>query len=226
MPKMPEVLLLGKQNDPRCESAVDLLLERGFALSSFIASRGTQIPPWLDDWSGDYIISYLFPHVVKRELLKRARVAAINLHPGPPEYPGIGCTNFALYHGVTQYGVTCHHMLERVDTGPIIAVRRFDVHPNDTVMTLTQRCYDALWQLFRDIADILTAECPLPVSAETWTRPPFTRRELNELCRITPDMPAEEVYRRIRAVTFPGAPGAFIEIHGARFILSEESNPI
>lgn len=221
---MSDVLFLGKQNDARCASALDLLRERGFTVAPFMAARGAPLVPWLDEWRGDYIISYLFPHVVSPRLLERACIAAINLHPGPPEYPGIGCTNFALYHGVTEFGVTCHHMVERVDTGPIIATRRFDVHASDTVLTLTQRCYDATWQLFRGIVDVLAAGRALPTSDEIWTRPPLTRRDLNELCRITPDMSVEEVRRRIRAVTFPGAPGAFVEIHGIHFTLSEESS--
>ena len=42
----------------------------------------------------------------------------------------------------------------------------------------------------------------LPVSKEKWTRKPFTRKELNELAEITPDMDNEEVKKRIRATSF------------------------
>ena len=34
---------------------------------------------------------------------------------------------------------------------------------------------------------------PLPTSNETWTRAPFTRKQFNELFRITPDMAKEEI---------------------------------
>ncbi len=78
-------------------------------------------------WQGDYIISYLSRWVVPAELLERARRAAVNFHPASPDYPGIGCNNFALYENAAEYGVTCHHMAPRVDSGEIIAVRRFPV---------------------------------------------------------------------------------------------------
>jgi hypothetical protein len=45
---------------------------------------------------------------------------------------------------------------------------------------------------------------------------PFTRKEFNELFRITPDMPREEVARRIRAVSY-GSYQPYVEIGGKRF---------
>ncbi len=175
-----------------------------------LARRGD---PWLDQidqWQGDYIISYLSPFIIPKGVLDRANRAAINFHPGPPEYPGIGCTNFAIYNGETEFGVTCHHMAPRVDTGTIIEVRRFPLHPEDTVYSLTQRCYASILELFHEVITLILAGKPLPRSDEHWRRKPYRRHELDELCRITPDMPAEEVARRIRAVTFPGAPGATV----------------
>jgi methionyl-tRNA formyltransferase len=57
----------------------------------------------------------------------------------------------------------------------------------------------------------------LPASDESWKRKPYKRKELNELCKITPDMPEEEIRRRVKAVTFPNAPGAYIEMGGMNF---------
>ena len=127
---------------------------------------------------------------------------AINFHPGPPAYPGIGCTNFAVYDGVDEYGVTCHHMLAKVDTGKIISVKRFPVYKTDTVFAITQRCYALILNQFFEIMDYIIQEKPFPDCDETWTRKPYLRKELNRLCRITPDMPIEEINRRIKATNF------------------------
>ena len=86
---------------------------------------GEPFPKEYLSWQGDYIISYLCPWVLPDALLQNAKKAAINFHPGPPQYPGTGCTNFAIYHEVDEYGVTCHHMAPHVDSGNIIAVSRF-----------------------------------------------------------------------------------------------------
>ena len=168
-------------------------------------------------WRGDFIISYLSPWIVPAPVLQGVRIAAINFHTGPPEYPGIGCTNFAIYNGESRYGVTAHHMAERVDSGPLIAVRRFPVHKEDTVFTLTRRCYENLRVLFTEVMIHFFSVGKLPESAEKWTKAPYTRGDLERLCEVSLEMPLEEIERRIRATTYPDMPGAYIDIYGHRF---------
>jgi len=148
--------------------------------------------------------------------LRRAARAAVNFHPASPDYPGIGCNNFALYEGAAEYGATCHHMAPRVDTGAIIRVKRFPVLPGDDVESLLKRTYEHQLQLFYEIAAIMAEGAELPVSEERWTRPPFTRVQFNELFRITSDMDHEEIARRVRAVSYRQWQ-PYVEIEGFRF---------
>ena len=184
---------------------------------------GDPLPDEIRQWEGDYLISYLSRWVVPEELLKHAKKAAINFHPASPEYPGIGCNNFALYENAGQYGVTCHHMAAKVDTGKIIAVRRFPVHPEDDVAALLTRTYENQIALFFEIAQLMADGKELPVSSEKWTRPPFTRKQFNELFKITPDMSKEEIARRVRAVSY-GPYQPYVEIEGYRFELVPQAN--
>jgi methionyl-tRNA formyltransferase len=213
----PSILFIGKKENVFCEIAQDTI-RRSFPCSSLaIGKRGDPFPDDLRNWRGDYVLSYLSPWIVPECVLKNAATAAVNFHTGPPEYPGIGCTNFAIYNGESRVGVTCHHMAPRVDTGPIIAVRRFPLYEHDSGWSLTQRCYVAIQSLFYEIIDMILDGRELPTSEEMWTRTPYKRSELNALCEITLDMSESEIARRVRAVTFPGAPGAFIVINGMRF---------
>lgn len=166
----------------------------------------------------DYLISYISPWIIPGAVLRRARIAAVNFHPGPPEYPGIGCTNFALYNGETTYGVTAHYMTEKVDSGEIILVKRFPIFPEDTVHSLTIRAYAYLYITFVELFPYILQAKKFPISGEKWKRKPYTRKELNELCRLDPSMPPEEIRRRVRALDFPGAPGAYLELAGIRFV--------
>jgi methionyl-tRNA formyltransferase len=104
-----------------------------------------------------------------------------------------------------------------VDTGSIVSVRRFPLLATDSVFSLTQRCYVEILSLSYDIFGRLALGQPLPSCDEKWTRKPYRRSELNALCKIEPEMDAKEVGRRVRATTFPGAPGACVEIAGFRF---------
>ena len=210
------LLFLGKADDPDCSRALEYCQQHFAPVTHCLGRWGDPLPDPARNWQGDHIISYLSRWVVPPEVLAHARKAAINFHPASPHYPGIGCNNFALYEDAAEYGVTCHHMAPQVDTGRIIAVRRFPVLPEDTVSTLLQRTYENQIALFIEIAALMAEGRDLPAAAETWTRRPFTRREFNALFRVTPDMSRAEIARRIRATSY-GRYQPYLEIEGFRF---------
>lgn len=212
-----KILFLGKENDLFCKKALDALLAKGVEVESYLGNRLTPRPQ-INSTRYDFIISYISPWIVPSSWLLRAKRAAINFHPGPPEYPGIGCTNFAIYNNEMEFGVTAHHMAQKVDSGKIIAVKRFPLYPDDSVFSLTQRCYENIYQLFLDTLPSLLEGKPFAESKEKWTRKPFLRKELDELCLIRPDMNKEEIRRRMRATAFPNYPAPFIDLAGFRFV--------
>lgn len=217
MPKTDvSILFLGKADDDYCARALAFCRERSSNVAFCLGKWGDPMPEYVRKWEGDVIISYLSRWVIPADLLSRARVAAINFHPAPPEYPGIGCNNFALYEGAKEYGVTCHHMAPKVDTGAIIAVSRFPVKDSDGVAEILHDTYECQIALFFEIASLILEGKPLPVSPEKWMRPPFTRKQFNELFVITPDMSKEEIARRVRAVSYKEWQ-PYVEIEGFRF---------
>jgi methionyl-tRNA formyltransferase len=210
------LLFLGKADDPDCQRALEYCAQAFGAITHCLGRWGEPLPESARNWKGDYIISYLSRWVIPSEVLGQAGMAAVNFHPASPDYPGIGCNNFALYENATEYGATCHHMAPQVDTGPIIAVRRFPVLPEDDVASLLKRTYENQFTLFMEVSPLMAQGRTLPSSTEKWTRPPFTRREFNELFRITPEMDRAEIARRVRAVSF-GRFQPYIELEGYRF---------
>lgn len=215
------VLFLGKKKDEHVEKALKFCRINFTDVTAYLGKWGDPLPEDIGWWEGEYIISYLSRWVVPEYLLKKAKVAAINFHPGPQEYPGIGCNNFALYEEAQQYGVTCHHMASRVDTGAIVAVRRYPIFATDNLATLLSRTYH--YQLVLFYVSLILEGKELPVSEERWTRKPFTRKEFNDLGRITPDMSKEEIAKRIRATTF-GVWKPAIELQGFVFELKIEQD--
>ncbi|BCB96339.1 hypothetical protein JZK55_12610 [Dissulfurispira thermophila] len=212
-----KILFLAKQK-PFSQEAAEIIKSNFFSSSKIIfGSVGEPFPAQLLTNHFDYVISYISPWIVPEQVLGNTKVAAINFHPGPPEYPGIGCTNFAIYNNEKEFGITVHHMTERVDSGNIITVKRFPIFDGDTVYSLTQRCYAYIYMAFVEIFSLILSNKPLPKSEEQWKRKPFTRKELNDLCRITSNMSEEEIKRRVRATTYPKMPGAFIEFAGIKF---------
>jgi len=210
------LLFLGKADDSYCTRALRFCQQNFAKVSYALGKWGDSLSDDIRRWEGDYIVSFLSRWVVPEEILKHAKKSAINFHPASPEYPGIGCNNFALYENAKEYGVTCHHMAAKVDTGRIIAVRRFPIYPEDDVAALLNRTYENQIALFFEIAQLMAEGADLPVSHELWTRPPFTRKQFNELFKITPDMLKEEIARRIRAISYDTWQ-PYMEIEGFRF---------
>ena len=217
-----KILFLAKKNKPFSRNAAELIKLHIDENTIVFGELNDPFPSKLLIERFDYLLSYVSPWIVPKELLSNISKASINFHPGPPEYPGIGCTNFAIYNRERDFGITVHHMEEGVDSGSIITVERFPLLPNDSVYSLTQRCYVYIYVAFVKIFHLIISGSVLPESEESWKRKPYTRKELNSLCAITKDMPANEVIRRIKATTYPNMPGAFIEMFGYKFVFSEE----
>ena len=203
MPKSKRsILFMGKEEDPYCAKALEFCQSSFKEVTACLGVWGDPLPREAAEWEGDYIVSYLSRWVVPEFLLKKTKIAAINFHPASPDYPGIGCNNFALYENAAEYGVTCHHMAPKVDTGDIIAVKRFPVYSSDDVASLLERTYEAQLDLFYELITRVASDEPLPTSDEQWTREPITRKEFDKLFIITPDMSKEEIAKRIRAVKY------------------------
>ena len=215
------ILFIGKKKDAYAIQASQYLKQIFPDSEILFGQRGDKLPEDIYWWKGDYIFSYLSPWIIPQSLLERAEKGAINWHPGPPEYPGIGCTNFAIYNEEKYFGITCHYMLGKVDTGKIIEVKRFAILENDTVFSITQKCYSLIINSFYRIIEDISNNQQLPETDEIWKRKPFTRKELNKLSEIKVDMSDDEINKRIKATTYD-KPWAFVEIEGKRFYLKED----
>ena len=81
----------------------------------------------------DYIFCFRSFYILKNNILKKVNNAAINFHPGPPEYRGTGCVNYALYKNSKFYGCTALLINEKVDNGKIIDIKKFSISKKNSV---------------------------------------------------------------------------------------------
>lgn len=209
-------IALFAKDKPGVEEVVGYLKKNFEEVAVYMGNVGDSFPKDAFEDGVDIVISYISPWIIPAKVLDSARLFAINFHPGPPDYPGIGCTNFAIYDEATEFGVTAHIMEAKVDTGKILLVDRFELLDTDSVHSLTLRCYERLPGVFYKLFDHYLRSGDLLESSERWKRVPYTRRELNELCRLTKDMDSDEIRRRVRATDYPGMPGAYIEVDGMK----------
>lgn len=215
------IIILTKKEKFGAQEAIEYAREKFDEVEVISGGNDDEFPKRLYDEHFDILISYISPWIVPKSVLERTKQWNINFHPGPPEYPGIGCFNFALYESAKEFGATAHLMESKVDTGRIIGVRRLPISSDETVLSLSLKTYSAQYSLFIDIVDFISSNNSLPVCSEDWKRKPTTRKELEDLATIKPAMSQEEIANRIRATYYPDKPAPFIDIGGYRF----EYNP-
>jgi len=216
-----KICFLTKIGKPYCKEAIAVTKKLTNDVDVFRGNRDDSFPPKVIDEKYDIIISYISPWIVPKSVLDKTIKWNINFHPGPPEYPGIGCFNFAIFDAAEQFGVTAHVMNPNVDSGMIVGTKRFKMKLDETVETLSMKTYESLYCLYKDFINYIATNDSLPKSNEIWKRKPFTRRELEDLSTINIGMSKQEIDRRIRATYYSGKPSPFLVLCGYKF----EYNP-
>lgn len=216
-----KICLLTKKNKYGVKEVINYLNNISDDIEVYFGEDYISIPKSILKKEYDFIISYISPWIVPKSMLNKTNYWNINFHPGPPEYPGIGCFNFAIYDSAYEFGSTAHIMDPKVDSGKIIGVKRFKMKKDETVETLSLKTYKAQLNLFKKIMKTIIIKKSLPKSEEKWKRVAYKRIELEKLSEINLNMTSKEIQKRIRATYYSGKPAPFIKILGHKF----EFNP-
>ena len=148
-------------------------------------------------WIADY--RYLIPP----ELVRLARLGAVNLHPSLlPRYRGRASINWAILCGETELGLSAHWVDEGMDTGNILAQRRYTLNQYEDVG-------DALRKLY-PLYETITEEVLAQLAVGAMSGIPQDHAAANEFPRRRPEdgaidwnRPAHEVWNLVRAVAAP-----------------------
>lgn len=167
----------------------------------------------------DFLFSYLSPVIVPERILQSIRRAAINFHPAPPEWPGIGAASYALYEGDETFGVTAHQMTSRIDSGPIVRAMRFPIVPDDDCESLWARALNFSLFLLYDVLGHVARTGNAEPSGDAWKRAAVRRAEFEKWMRVMPSDSPEEIRRKVRALAHSKLPGPYLEVAGMKFHL-------
>lgn len=167
----------------------------------------------------DFLFSFLCPVMVKKPLLEAVRNAAINFHPAPAKYPGVGSASYALYNDDNLFGVTAHVMEVKADAGMIVASMDFPIVASDTCESLFQRAMHYSLTQFYQVLYELAETGVVRGNGEQWHRQAYTRAEFECWMVVSVHDEAEEVWRKVKALKHSSAPGPFVDVEGQRIDL-------
>lgn len=161
-----------------CDHGVEFAKTVFSNLEVFCWDPGDPYPYHLDDWEGDWIISYRGDFIFPQSIYKNARKGAINLHPAPPN---IG----AWAASITRSTTTMKPTVRPAITWPL----RWTAGRSSTWRASTLRLPRRLPRCACTWAPIAcsssftcspTTSCrrPLPVSPENWGERLYKQSEL------------------------------------------------
>ncbi len=222
------VLFFGQKDCEYSNKAYEFLVRLDCDITAvWSKNRGEKRPDDIGCWRGDYIFCFRSYYILPKMFIEQANIGAINIHPAPPEYPGSGCLNWALYEGTNVYGVTAHLMDEDVDHGDILKVKRFSIFENDNVQSLLERTHSQALTLFFDVInDLFKSNHQLSIFSdiskkEKWNGKARKIKEIDQMSIIEPGIERDELRRRIRAFHTTKFP-LTINLNNQKFVLKTE----
>jgi len=138
----------------------------------------------------DYIFCFRSYYILKKNLINKVKKFAINFHPGPPDYRGMGCVNFALYENSKFYGSTTHLIDEKIDHGKIIDIKKFKLNGKKNVDEILSKTYKIMFnQAIKTINDIIKNPKIIKKKIDKnkkikWSNKIRTLKDLNKLLKI------------------------------------------
>ena len=169
--------------------------------------------------SPDLIVIAAYGQILKQPVLDVPRRGVLNVHASLlPRHRGAAPVVAAILAGDEETGVTIMRTELALDAGPILAQRRVPISPHDTAGPLTDRLAQEGADLLMEVlpAWLEGSLVPTPQDDSKVTYAPIVPKEAG---RIDWGLPAEDIWRQVRA--FTPWPGAFTYLGGQPLRLLE-----
>jgi methionyl-tRNA formyltransferase len=196
------------------------------AVKTFAETLGVEIlqPASLKEFSApvlnesDLGVVAEYGFIIPQKLLDLPKHKTVNLHGSIlPKYRGASPIQTAIMAGEIETGVTLMLMDAKMDHGPIIAIQKLSILPDETQKELFARMADVASELFlREIPKYISGEL-IPVE-QNHDEATFCKIFTRDDGRVDFSKPAQNIYNQYRAMT--PWPGLWTTFEGKRLKLS------
>ena len=171
----------------------------------------------------DYLISFLNSVYIDKSVRKKIKINSFNFHPGPPEYPGFGCYNFALLDKVNYYGSTIHIINDKFDNGKIINVKRFKIsYKKINLEKLINKTHENIIKQAKEFINIILNKKLKNESNLKWKKKAYTKKEFEIAREIKLNDSKEKVLNKIKAFSYKDYESIYINFKGLKFELKKK----
>ena len=223
-----KILLICRQGDDWSNKIIKLLKKNFLNVTILYSETYKQkIDKKVMNWTGDYILSFRSLLILPEKIINNAKIAAINFHPGPPKYRGVGCLNYAVYNNEKYYGVTAHLMTKKIDYGNILKVQKFKIDKMknlDQILEITHGKLYLIAKYFIDkiIKKKLDLKKLIKLNKYSWSKKIKLKSDLDKFYIINKNVSKKNLHNKLRAtITKKFKP--YILIHKRKFYVDDES---
>lgn len=151
----------------------------------------------------------------------------INLHGGIlPQRAGVNIACHAIIEGDEYSGGTLHLINEKIDSGDILAIKKFRINSYDTSLSVYHKTNIALLDLVKEnLESIISGNLkPIPQShlIINGNRKYFRKVDISKIKELSLNMEIDYIDRVVRGCDFPGHEPAYIIYNGRKIYLTTQ----
>jgi len=151
-------------------------------------------------WQADLYVVAAYGQILSSKLLHTPRLGAINVHASIlPKYRGASPIQHAVWHGETVTGITIFQIVRELDAGPVLAIERTPIGPEETAGELEERLAQFAVPVLLRVVDELDAGTAHPQEQEH-TQSTYARRLSKADGQIDWRCTAAEIACHVRAM--------------------------
>lgn len=172
----------------------------------------------------DLVVSYLFPRKILEPLISAPRFGCINFHPSIlPDWRGCAGYNAAILNKLSEWGASAHYVDEKIDTGAIIRVYKFNFdYRLETAYSLERKTQRVMMDLYKSIIlDVLEQGRLKAVRQDTNEGTYISRKKMLQMMELDiNNLEHEDLDLKIRAFWFPPYDGAGFRVNGKYYTVT------
>jgi methionyl-tRNA formyltransferase len=203
-------------------SVAKLCAEKNIPYITPNANELANLIPRFQELAPDYIFSFYYRFMIPEQILKCAKIAALNMHGSLlPKYRGRAPVNWAILHGETETGATLHVMEAKPDAGDIVGQAAVSIGPDETATDVFGKVSEAAVKVIEQVLPSLIRG-NIPRKPNELQKGSYFGGRKPADGQIHWNQTAKQVHDLVRAVA-PPYPGAFTDHNNKTMIVGRTS---
>jgi len=186
--------------------------------------NGNEFKNLLNDNSIDIVFLLWWSKIVKKDIIDKAKVGFINLHPSLLPYNRGKHPYYWSIVENTPAGVSIHYITENIDDGNIICQADIDTDITTTGSDLYNKSIEKIIELFKNNYEKIIRQEITPRKQKVSDGTFHFSKELNKHSEIKLEehYKAVDLINIIRARNFPNRPSSFFYLNGQKYYVNIE----